>query len=177
LLGFASLGRSTSLYLDTFYETERKVGRDKVKVYETCRIHKLEGRLTHDVLWALTERLIETTTFNDDLRQVQTQLRILDWEKYTGFRNSILYDGGFWPLRADMTLCDLTKGVPSPQMTSAALLAEVSSAAPFAGEYFVVARLFRALIMGMFQTIADVAPAVRAEVTAFGALNPDPAVV
>lgn len=172
LLGFASLGRNSNLYLDAFFETKRKEGKIKVSVYETCRVHKFDSRLTHEVLWALTERVIDTTTFPENLREIHEQLRILNWEKFTNVRNNIIYDGAFWPLSADMTLCDLTKGVPHSEMTSAASLADFSSAAPFAGEYFAVARLFRNLIVGMFETIADIAPAVASEVQAFNALRP-----
>jgi hypothetical protein len=128
--------------------------------------------LTHQVLWALTERLLDTTTFNEELQPIQTQLKITDWQKFRGFRNNILYDGGFWPSYNDMPSCDLIKGIPNPQMIEAALLKSNSSSSPFAGEYFATASLFRAIIAGMFQTIADVAPALKVEVDAFNALGP-----
>jgi hypothetical protein len=49
-LGFASLGRSSKMYIDAFHETERKVGKERLKVCETLRFHRLDERLTHDVL-------------------------------------------------------------------------------------------------------------------------------
>jgi hypothetical protein len=160
LLGFASLGRSSKIYLDAFCETERRVGKARIKVYETLRAHRLDDRLTHDVLWALTGRLVDTTTFDDDLREIQTELRIIDWEKFTSFRNSVLYDGSFWPLNTDMDACDLLKPIHNTQMKTAAILESTAEAAPFAGDYFVIGTLLRHLILGMLQSIAKFAPAL-----------------
>lgn len=171
LLGFASLGRSSNLYLDAFTPTERKVGKVKVKVHETLRVHKLDGRLGHDVLWALTARLIDTTSFEGDLREIQTQLKIFDWDKFSWFRNSVFYDGSFWPLSATMANCDLTRGVHEPRMISASLLENPSSSAPFAGEYFSVASLLRDIVMGMLKSIAELAPAIKTEVEAFNVIG------
>ena len=171
LLGFANLGRSSSIYLDAFFETERRVGKEKVTFYETLRVHKLRERLTHAMLWGLTERLLDTTKFEGELRELQTQLKITDWDKFTGFRNSVFYDGAFWPLSPDVTACDLTKPVHSQHMSDAAWLEGGTSFPPFADEYFITARMFRKLITGMLQTIADIAPAVSVEIQAFETLR------
>lgn len=171
LLGFANLGKSSNLYLDVFCETERKVGKLKLKFYDTLRIHKLDERLTHKMLWGLTERLLDTTTFEGELLEIQTELKILDWDSFTSFRNSVYYDGSFWPLSATIQACDLTTGVHQIQIADAAQLENAASSSPFAGEYFAVATLFRKLIVGMLQTIADVAPAIKLEVEAFNALK------
>jgi hypothetical protein len=171
LLGFANLSKSSDVYIDVFFETERKVGKEKKKYYETLRAHKLGERLTHVMLWGLTERLLDTTNFENNLRDLQTELKIKDWEKFTSFRNSVFYDGGFWPLSPDSALCDLTKGVHHAHMVDAAWLERSSASTPFADEYFAVARLFRELIIGMLQTIADIAPAISGEIQAFDTLR------
>jgi hypothetical protein len=171
LLGFANLSKSSNLYLDVFCETERKVGKIKVKFYDTLRIHKLEERLNHKMLWGMTERLLDTTTFEGELLEIQTQLKIFDWDSFTSFRNNVYYDGSFWPLSATMQACDLTTGVHQMQLAEAAQLDTAASSSPFAGEYFAAATLFRKLIIGMLQTIADVAPAIKLEVEAFNALT------
>jgi hypothetical protein len=172
LLGFANLAKSSDLYVDAFCETQRRIGKRKIPVYETLRIHKLDDRLTHQVLWALTGRLIDTTSFEGDLNKIQTELRMLDWDKFTSFRNSVYYDGSFWPQRATMAMCDLIRGVQDAQIAEAARLENPIASPPFAGEYFAVAALIRRLIVGMLQTIADVAPAVELEIQAFDALQP-----
>lgn len=166
LLGFASLGRSSHIYLDAFYETEQKVGKLKKPSYDMLRVHNLGKIFTHEVLWGLTERLIDTTSFEGELRELQDKLKLMDWDKFSGFRNSVFYDGGFWPLQQDVASCDLVKGVQSTDMKNAAWLNRPLSP-PFAEEYFVAASLFRDVMKGMFQTIADLAPAVSSEVRAF----------
>lgn len=170
LLGFASLGRDSKIYLDAFDERVQTVGRQRTKVYDTLRLYKLPERLTHKMLWGLTQRLIDTTKFEGDLQRVQIDLRKTDWNEFVGFRNKIFYDGGFWPMHADMNLCDLVQASYIDKMVRAAWF-EPDSRAPFAEDYFVVGRLLRELIRGMFQTIAEIAPSLAIQVSAFAALQ------
>jgi len=170
LLGFASLGRSSNLYVDAFHETERKVGREKKKFYDSLRVHKLDERLTHDVLWSLTSRCIETTNFDKDLDDARSALRLIDWSEYSAFRNKIFYDGGFWPLSANMADCDIIIGRPSTDIIAAAELDMSPQSTPFAAEYFRASSLFVHLIREMFMDIAKIAPSFEAEVGAFDAI-------
>lgn len=170
LLGIASTGRNSNVFVDGFYEIERRQGKQRIKAYDTLRFHKFEDRLTHEVLWALTARLIETTTFPEELRNVQVQLRLIDWDKFSSFRNRVYYDGSFWPRSAELAHCDLVKLAYDPQITSASFLADVPTSCPFADEYFFVATLFRKIIVGMLASLAELAPALRAEVAAFDVL-------
>jgi hypothetical protein len=171
LLGFASLGRDSKMYLDAFYETERRVGKERKKVYDTLRVHRFDDRFTHEVLWALTARLIDTTRFESELREIQTQLRIVDWDEFTGFRNSVMYDGTFWPLHTDMNACDLTRSTPNVDMIDAALLRNPSLFPPFAEEYFLTAALLKELVLGMFDSLAEIAPVLKTEIDAFDTLR------
>jgi hypothetical protein len=171
-LGFASCGRSSRMYIDAFHETERKVGKVRLKVCETLRFHRLDERLTHDVLWALTARLIDTTIFEDNLRSWQTLLKLTDWDGFSAFRNKVFYDGGFWPLQSDVATCDLAKVVHDPQIAAAALLEWTELSTPFASEYFATARLLRHLITGMIGSLAEISPALETEVLAFDSLRP-----
>lgn len=172
LLGFASLGRSSDLYLDAFCETERKVEKQRKKFYETLRVHKFGERLTHEVLWALTARLIDTTTFQGGLQALQTRLKLTDWDTFTKFRNKILYDGSFWPLHDQVANCDIVSAKHRAEMVRAARLDHASeSSAPFAEEYFLACSLFRGLILGMLQSISEIAPSIASEVRAFDVLQ------
>jgi hypothetical protein len=171
LLGFAPVDRNSKIYVDAFYETEHKVGKRRVKSYDTLRVHGLEARLTHDVLWSLVTRLLDTTTFDRDPREIQTQLKIVDWDKFSSFRNAIFYDGSFWPRSESMSECDIIAPVQNVQISAAVLLGNTSAVVPFAEEYFFVARLFRRLLASMFWSIAELAPAVRTEVEAFDAIG------
>lgn len=171
LLGFASLGRDSNLYLDAFYETEVKQGKQRVKSHDIVRIHRLDGRLSHSVLWALTERLIDTTIFDEELREYQTRLKIQDWNRFSSLRNRVFYEGSFWPMSSEWANCDLVRPVAIADIADAARLGEDSST-PFGGEYFSTTSLFNGLIAGMLSDIATIAPAMNTEVEAFGALRP-----
>lgn len=171
LLGFANLGRSSKLFLDIFPISVRKVGKNKVLFYDTIKIHRLDDRLTHELLWALTSRLIETTRFEEDLIETQTCLKLIDWDSFSSFRNSVMYDGAFWPSHADMDACDLCAGVFSPLMAEASLLAEAAQNAPFASEYFLAAAHFKKIIEGMLESLAELAPAVGVQVEALRILG------
>lgn len=121
----------------------------------------------------LTARLVNTAIFEeDDLGQIQTELKLIDWGEFSKFRNRVFYDGAFWPLHADTKACDLVKGAHNAEMAIAALLEDSRSSAPFAGEYFIAATLLRKLVIGMFESLAEIAPAIEAEVDAFKALRP-----
>lgn len=165
LLGFASSGRDSKLFLDAFYQSEQRIGKVRTKVYELIRVHNVGDRLTHEVLWALTARLVDTTKFEGELRDVQTELKLTDWDSLSRFRNKIYYDGSFWPFSDDIAVCDLTRSVPHPEMIIAASLDDNNGMAPFAEEYFILARLLRQTIAKMLRTIADVAPAIEPEAT------------
>ena len=56
-------------------------------------------------------------------------------------------------------------------MADAAWLEGGTYSPPFADEYFVTARMFRNLIAGMLQTIADIAPVISVELQAFELLR------
>jgi hypothetical protein len=170
LLGFANLGRNSKCYVDAFIGTERKVGKVRTVFYESLRYHQLKDRLTHEVLWALTARLIDTTSFDGDLREIQGRLKLVDWEKFTGFRNVVYYDGSFWPLSDDVRRCDIITDVKTEEFAEAAWL-DLPTSTPFAGHYFETAALFRALISAMLANMGEIAPALKAEADAFDVLK------
>lgn len=165
-LGFASIGRSSNHYVDAFYETIRTVKKKKLVTHDTLMIHKLDDRLTHRVLWGLTERLINTTSFPENLQSIQTDLKIVDWGEFMSFRNSMLYDGGFWPYRESFGECDLTKPIHLPELREAAFLDNDLASAPFAPHYFKTALLLRRLVVGMLASIQELAPGIEPEVKA-----------
>lgn len=164
-LGFASLGRSAKKFVDAFASTERKVGRNKIVVHDTLKIHNLKDRLTHDLLWSLAERLIVTTIFPAQLQQSQQYLKLVDWNHFSSFRNRVMYDGAFWPLSHELDRCDLVVNSPIDEFRGIARLEDAASP-PFAAEYFQVARQFQSLIAGMLADIGGVAPAVLREARA-----------
>jgi hypothetical protein len=173
LMGFASMGRDSQCYLDAFVTTERRVGKSKMAVYETMRVHKFPERLTHAMLWPLVLRLLDTTTFEGELLAAQTALKIVDWEKFSALRNRIAYDGAFWPMADDLPRCDLVADVVIDEIVNAAWLdAEVSS--PFASEYFKVARLLRLMLSGIIENIAKLAPAIANEGAVYRSLGREP---
>jgi hypothetical protein len=174
LLGFAPLSRSSKIYIDAFFETEKKIGKNRVKSYDVLRLHGLDDRLTHEVLWTLTVRLLDTTTFDGERREIQTKLKLIDWERFSSFRNAVLYEGSFWPLSGNLEECDIVRPTANAQINACSFLDADSIATPFAGEYFAVATLFRRLILSMLQSIADIAPALQSEIDAYSKLARTP---
>jgi hypothetical protein len=166
LLGIAPLNRNSKVYVDAFYEREQKQGKRKIIAYDTLRFHLLGDRLTHEVLWALTVRLLNTTDFDAEQVEIQTDLKIIDWEKFQSFRNLILYDGSFWPFSEQFEKCDIAKPSINDGVCSAAYLDAMPTVAPFAEEYFVASTLLRRLIVSMLESIAKTAPALRTEISA-----------
>lgn len=170
LLGFAPLHRDSKIYVDAFYETEKRQGKEMIKTYDTLGIHGLADRLTHEVLWALVVRFLNTTQFDGEGQQIQTEMKILDWERFQSFRNRVYYECSFWPLSERIAECDIARPVNNVQMNAAAFLDD-AAAAPFAEEYFAAARLLRKLIVSMLASIATTAPALETEVRAFETLR------
>lgn len=166
LLGIAPLNRNSKVYVDAFYEREQKQGKRKITVHDTLRFHLLGDRLTHEVLWALTVRLLNTTDFDAEQAEIQTDLKIIDWDKFQSFRNSILYDGAFWPFSEKFEKCDLAKPAINEHVCSAAFLDAMPTVAPFAEEYFGASTLLRKLIVSMLESIAKTAPILRPEIAA-----------
>lgn len=171
LLGFASLGRNSKHYVDAFVGVERKVGKSRVVVFDSLRFHRLKERLTHEVLWAITARLVDTSIFDGDARDAQGQLKLVDWEKFTSFRNGIYYDGAYWPMSDEPERCDIMGSAVLDEINAAARL-DLPCSAPFADHYFKTAALFRVMISSMLASIGEVAPILRTEADAFDALRP-----
>jgi hypothetical protein len=170
LLGFAPLHRDSKNYVDAFYETKRRQGREKIKTYDTLMIHGLADRLTHEVLWALVVRLLDTTKFDGECQEIQTEMKMLDWDRFQAFRNRVYYECSFWPMSEQIADCDIARPVNNAQMSTTAFLDD-TAAAPFAEEYFAAARLLHRLIGSMLASIATNAPALQTEVRAFEILR------
>jgi len=166
LLGIAPLNRNSKVYVDAFYERQQKQGKRKIPVYDTLRFHLFGDRLTHETLWSLTVRLLNTTDFDTDQAPIQTDLKIIDWDKFQSFRNLILYDGSFWPFSEQFEKCDIAKPSLNEGVCSAAYLDAMPTVAPFAEEYFGASTLLRRLIVSMLESIAKTAPVLRPEITA-----------
>lgn len=169
LLGFANLGRDSSYYLDAFFEVKLKRRKGLVEQRFDMKIHRLPERFTHAMLWGLTERLIETTAFENELAQLRLGLRKIDWKDFSKFRNYLMYDGAYWTKLDSYEECDLINAVSDIGIYRAATGAGVPSSLPFAEEYFSVLHLLRSALSLMLGDIARNAPLIQAEVDAIHA--------
>jgi hypothetical protein len=171
LHGFASLGRDSKFYLDAFHRTEIRIrrGERSERVIELdLEIYNLQSRMEHSTLWAITERLLNTTIFEPDLAATQSALKRIDWSKYSTFRNRVMYVGPFWLLSRTLEECDLTREYCHPEILRA-LDPTQDSVPPFSEEYFTVAKLIREALHLMVADLASLAPALTLEA---GALRP-----
>lgn len=165
LLGIASIGRDSPFYLDAFFEATPKSKKKLAEDRFDMKLHKLPERLTHAMLWGLTERLTNTTTFEGDLSELKVQLRAINWEQFSNFRNTLLYDGAFWTKLDVYEECDLIKLVSDISIYRATSGGSFN-AVPFAKEYFSCMRLFGSALGLMFSDLARLAPALAVEATA-----------
>jgi hypothetical protein len=167
MLGFASLGRDSKFYLDAFHESTIKINKQKFTRFD-LQTHNLQSRLDHSTLWAITERLFNTTTFGTNFAQTHQALQATDWSSFSAFRNRVMYVGSFWPFAEEQDYCDLTREFCHPEII-AALDPLQNVLAPFAAHYFAVGKLFRSILHLMFADIATLAPAFLSEATALQA--------
>jgi hypothetical protein len=167
MLGFASLGRDSRFYLDAFHESTVKIKKQNVTRLD-LKIHDLHSRLEHSTLWAINERLFNTTTFAANFAQTHQALRAIDWSSFSAFRNRVMYVGSFWPFSGEQGSYDLTREFCHPEIL-AALDPLQSVVAPFAAHYFAVGKLFRSILHLMFADIAALAPAYSSEAMALQA--------
>lgn len=166
LHGFASLGRDSKLYLNAFHETEFKKKKQKI-IELDLEIYNLHSRLEHSTLWSITERLLNTTVFEPPLGALQSDMKEIDWQKFSHFRNQIMYAGGFWPLIDDYAACDIANKFCHPEILNAVNDTQINSP-PFSGEYFAAAKLIRRALYLMISDIASLAPALQVEADALG---------
>lgn len=166
LLGFASVGRNSSFYLDAFFEVSVRRGRGLTEERYDMKLHKLPERLTHAILWGLTSRLVDTTSFEDDLAELKTELRRIDWDDFSNLRNSLMYDGAFWTKLDDYEECDLINFVSDISIYRTSRRQAAADSTPFAKEYFRAVELFGSALSLMFSDLARLSPTVAAEATA-----------
>ena len=163
LLGFASIGRSSSYLLDAFFEVIVKQRKGLIEERYDMKLHKLPERMTHAVLWGLTERLINTITFGNELSELKSQLRKIDWDNFSKFRNSIMYDGSFWTKLDSYEECDLINFVSDINIYRVSDGDGNYDQLPFAEEYFRVVQLLASTLSLMFADLATLAPVMDGE--------------
>ena len=163
LLGFAPLHKDSNVFVDAFYETKIKKGKQQVSSYEILRFHKLDERLTHAILWPLLRRLIETTTFEHSQLPIQEGLHLIEWEKFSKFRNAVFYNSAFWPKREEYPVCDLVRIVENEDMKRVSRLGGPGQGAPFAADYFKAASLLRQLLAGLIESLSKISRPLEVE--------------
>jgi hypothetical protein len=172
LLGFASVARSSPFYLDAFFPVTEKRGKRLTEERYDMKFHRLPERLTHAVLWGLTERLIATTTFDGDLADLNAALRTLDWDDFSHFRNSLMYDGAYWTKLDNYQECDLVNFVSDISIYRASKRDGSLDAIPYGLQYFRGAGLLESTLSLMFSDLARLAPALAVEAAAVRGLSP-----
>ena len=87
LMGFSPLDRDCSITADVFEEDALGRGRK----FDVLRLHKYK-RWGHSEVWNLTQRLIDTGKFPDDLRHLYDWLKGANLKNSPKLRNSFNYD-------------------------------------------------------------------------------------
>ena len=126
------------------------------------RVHYLPERFTHSILWSLTERLLNSSFFDGESKEVVSRLARSDWGDFSTFRNSIHYDGAFWPNSDSIGQMDLVED-NCDHSFHRAFNDNCETTVPFANDYFEKLRDLRRLIRLMLQSISEFAPQIMAE--------------
>jgi hypothetical protein len=165
LLGVASIARQSKMFLDIFARREFKVGKTRQHVYDILVVHRLEDCLTHRILWGLTGRLCRTLGMPEHAREVWSQMRAVNFETLSHYRNSLIYDSAAWPNADDYIWCDLTKRLGHIDVWR--FVECQGSVIKAEGEmYVVVAERLHAILEFMLGDVAKLAPALGSEATA-----------
>jgi hypothetical protein len=151
-------------FLDAFLEIQLSRKKGLIENRYDMKLHRLSGRLTHSVLWGLTERLINTTTFSTELSMLKAELRKVDWQSFSKFRNLLMYDGSFWTKLENYDDCDLINLVSDVSIYRASSGEKNYEHLPFGREYFYVVDLFKSVLSLLLGDLANQLPALRGEV-------------
>lgn len=164
LLGIASLDRNSKLFLDLFAARPYKSGKIRRQVYDVLVAHRLDERLTHNVLWGIMARLCRTLDLPQNAGSLSKDLRSIKFEQIASLRNSLIYDGGFWLKSDTPEHCDLTLRISNIDLYRA--LRHPPESPSIAERYFVVASKIQEALVYFFGDIAKLAPSMRSEVVA-----------
>ncbi|MES0024967.1 MULTISPECIES: hypothetical protein [unclassified Mesorhizobium] len=164
LLGVVSVERHSKLFLDIFVPRSYKSGKTRAEAFDILTAHRLDEHLTHKMLWDITSRLCRTLVLPDNAGDLGNNLRELDFEKISNFRNNLIYDGGFWLNRDDYDHCDLTHRLSILSLVSASTGA--ADPREVDHRYFYLADKFKDALIYLLSDIGRLAPSIGAEVTA-----------
>lgn len=162
VLAIVNLARDSNLYLDLFVP-RRSRGRGQAH-YDVLVAYNLGERLTHNALWLLFGRLCRTMTLPADGETINRSLRSLDLDQVSNFRNSLIYNGGFWLNSDNFVLCDLAQGVGNLEIYYA--LSQPPEIATDPERYFSIAFRLHEALAYLLGNIAKLAPSISPEVDA-----------
>lgn len=103
LMGFRDISRSSKFYLELFYEEPQKGGKGVDGHYAL----KLKERLTHEVLWSVFRRILDTLEGDDTSSAKLKELRKNSYKKFSRDRNFIIYDSYSWSVMDALEESDL----------------------------------------------------------------------
>ena len=165
LLGIVSLGRDSKMVIDIFVPRKYKSGRKQfAEAYDILVAHRLEERLTHNMLWKIMNRLCNTLVLPNEVNDIRKNLRSINYDKMSNYRNRLMYDGGFWFNYDRFADCDLHQRISDLGMYRA--IGEPADEPQDAEKYFSLARNIQDILVYFLSDIASLAPAISKEADA-----------
>jgi uncharacterized protein (UPF0332 family) len=161
LLGIRDTGRSSKSYLSLFYSY-------KIKriVYDGHYSVKLAERLTHDSLWNIFVRAINTIGGSTPVINLVKTLRNNDYASFSRERNHLAYEAVGWSRSADPVSSDLFNSlsyVDNHSYFKSLGMVE----AEYVDKYYRTAHTLLGIIDGLLLTIGNFAPAITNHLTAY----------
>jgi hypothetical protein len=164
LLGIINVSRDSKFFIDIFTPGTTKVGKNAVTRYDTLLVHKLDQRLTHQTLWSLLERLCNTLIIPEEGRSTRDELKAIDFDQISNYRNKLLYDGAMWFNIDNFAECDLTRRISNRRLYSSLVESPLDPEVP--ERYFGLAATLHKALVYLLGDIGTLAPAILHEVEA-----------
>jgi hypothetical protein len=156
LLGFRDVGRSSKLYLNIFHNYKQRKSSNFDGHYS---LH-LQERLTHDSLWGVFVRLVDTLKGEADAVTVVKQLRKNDYSQFTRERNKLVYESDSWSRMSLIDQSDLQRRL-SYTLNVGFMQSSGNIEAEYTDKYYRTAHTLINVIDDILGGLSVYAPAVR----------------
>lgn len=156
LLGFRDVGASSKAYLSVFQQEFKK----KTKIFDGHFVVFLKDRLTHESLWGIFLRLVNTLKGERDSVALIRSLRENDYSQFTKDRNHLIYRSETWSRLPHVDSSDLLYDV-SYLDNRAFLQSNGGVQAEYVDKYYRMAHSLINLVDELLADIGLLAPAVR----------------
>ncbi|RYZ82990.1 MAG: hypothetical protein EOP04_20845 [Proteobacteria bacterium] len=167
LLGFRDCSTSSKMYCQLFSSTFKK----NVKVFDGHYAISLKERLTHDSLWKIFIRLVNTIKGQSPIVAQLKSLKRNDYDSFTRDRNKLIYGSETWSRIDEIHYSDLFYDVS--YIDNRAFINDSGiTEAEYVDKYYRSAQTIINIVDGLLSDIGGFAPGVADHIAARPGLAP-----